>query len=133
MSVLSLSLSVCLCLSVSVCLSLSVCLCCLSVCVVCLSVCPSVRLSVHPSACLSVCLSVSLPVQLIDYIPYWYSGTLESLEELYLNDNPCLQMLPFELALCRRLSLMSIDGCPLGAMPPQVVDGGPSGIIMVRC
>jgi leucine-rich repeat protein SHOC2 len=58
-------------------------------------------------------------------------GTLESLEELYLNDNPCLQMLPFELALCRKLSLMSIDGCPLGAMPPQVVDGGPSGIIMV--
>ena len=41
-------------------------------------------------------------------------------------------MLPFELALCRKLSLMSIDGCPLGAMPVQVVEGGPSGVIMVN-
>ena len=65
-------------------------------------------------------------------IRLFFTGTLESLEELYLNDNPNLQMLPFELALCRKLALMSIEGCPLGRLPPQVVDGGPSAIIMVR-
>ena len=58
-------------------------------------------------------------------------GTLENLEELYLNDNPNLQSLPYELALCKRLALMSVEGCPLSRLPPHVVDGGPSAIIQV--
>ncbi len=58
-------------------------------------------------------------------------GTLENLEELYLNDNPSLQSLPYELALCKRLALMSVEGCPLSRLPPHVVDGGPSAIIQV--
>ena len=60
-----------------------------------------------------------------------FLGTLENLEELYLNDNPNLQSLPYELALCKRLALMSVEGCPLGRLPPHVVDGGPSAIIQV--
>ena len=58
-------------------------------------------------------------------------GTLENLEELYLNDNPNLQSLPYELALCRSLALMSVEGCPLSRLPLHVVDGGPSAIIQV--
>lgn len=57
------------------------------------------------------------------------SGTLEQLEELYLNDNPHLHSLPFELALCSKLSIMSIENCPLSHLPPQIVAGGPSFII----
>lgn len=56
-------------------------------------------------------------------------GTLENLEELYLNDNPNLHSLPFELALCSKLSIMSIENCPLSHLPPQIVAGGPSFII----
>jgi leucine-rich repeat protein SHOC2 len=56
-------------------------------------------------------------------------GTLENLEELYINDNPNLQTLPYELALCKKLALMSVEGCPLTRLPPHVVDGGPSSII----
>lgn len=59
-------------------------------------------------------------------------GTLENLEELYINDNPNLQSLPYELALCKKLALMSVEGCPLTRLPPHVVDGGPSSIIQVR-
>lgn len=59
------------------------------------------------------------------------AGTLENLEELYLNDNMNLQSLPYELALCKRLALMSVEGCPLSRLPPHVVDGGPSAIIQV--
>ena len=58
-------------------------------------------------------------------------GTLENLEELYLNDNPNLQSLPYELALCRSLALMSVEGCPLSRLPLHVVEGGPSAIIQV--
>ena len=58
-------------------------------------------------------------------------GTLENLEELYINDNPNLQSLPYELALCKKLALMSVEGCPLSRLPPHVVDGGPSAIIQV--
>lgn len=57
------------------------------------------------------------------------TGTLENLEELYLNDNPNLHGLPFELALCSKLSIMSIENCPLSHLPPQIVAGGPSFII----
>lgn len=56
------------------------------------------------------------------------SGRLECLEELYLNDNP-LQELPFELALCIKLQLMSVEGCPLGMIPQAAVEGGPSTIM----
>ena len=58
-------------------------------------------------------------------------GTLENLKELYLNDNPNLQSLPYELALCKRLELMSVEGCPLNRLPQLVVEGGPSAIIQV--
>ncbi|KAL0159787.1 hypothetical protein M9458_043512, partial [Cirrhinus mrigala] len=57
------------------------------------------------------------------------TGTLENLEDLYLNDNPNLHSLPFELALCSKLSIMSIENCPLSHLPPQIVAGGPSFII----
>ncbi|MEQ2214490.1 hypothetical protein XENOCAPTIV_009496, partial [Xenoophorus captivus] len=56
-------------------------------------------------------------------------GTLENLEELYLNDNPNLHSLPFELALCSKLCIMSIENCPLTHLPAQIVAGGPSFII----
>lgn len=63
-------------------------------------------------------------------LTWWLSsGTLENLEELYLNDNPNLHSLPFELALCSKLSIMSIENCPLSHLPPQIVAGGPSFII----
>ena len=55
-------------------------------------------------------------------------GNLQSLEELYLNDNP-LQVLPFELALCTKLALMSVEDCPLTQIPPLAVEGGPSTIM----
>ena len=58
-------------------------------------------------------------------------GMLENLEELYLNDNPNLQGLPFELAMCHSLALMSVEGCPLTKIPLHVVEGGPSAIIQV--
>lgn len=58
-----------------------------------------------------------------------FAGTLENLEELYLNDNPHLNSLPFELALCSKLSIMSIENCPLSTLPAQIVAGGPSFII----
>lgn len=75
---------------------------------------PWLTSSVHASTNSSWCLS---------------SGTLENLEELYLNDNPNLHSLPFELALCSKLSIMSIENCPLSHLPPQIVAGGPSFII----
>lgn len=59
-------------------------------------------------------------------------GTLENLESLYLNDNPNLQSLPFELALCSNLQIMSIENCPLSQIPAEIVSGGPSLVIQVR-
>lgn len=56
-------------------------------------------------------------------------GSLSKLEELYMNDNGDLQALPFELALCQNLQLMSVEGCPLSRMPAQAVEGGPSTIM----
>ena len=58
-------------------------------------------------------------------------GSLSKLEELYMNDNTDLHALPFELALCQNLQLMSVEGCSLGRMPPQAVEGGPSTIMQV--
>ncbi len=49
-----------------------------------------------------------------------------------MNDNLNLQNLPYELALCKRLALMSVEGCPLSRLPAHVVEGGPSAIIQVR-
>lgn len=59
-------------------------------------------------------------------------GTLESLETLYINDNPLLHNLPFELALCTNLLIMSIENCPLSQIPAEIVAGGPSLVIQVR-
>lgn len=58
-------------------------------------------------------------------------GTLENLENLYINDNLNLHNLPFELALCTNLQIMSIENCPLSHIPPEVVSGGPSLVIQV--
>ena len=54
------------------------------------------------------------------------------LESLYINDNPCLHNLPFELALCSSLQIMSIENCPLSQIPTEIVAGGPSLVIQVR-
>ena len=59
-------------------------------------------------------------------------GTLDTLESLYLNDNANLHNLPFELALCSSLQIMSIEQCPLSNMPFEIVQGGPSLVIQVR-
>lgn len=58
-------------------------------------------------------------------------GSLESLESLYINDNPTLQTLPFELALCSKLEIMSIENCQLNQIPTEIVQGGPSLVIQV--
>ena len=58
-------------------------------------------------------------------------GSLENLESLYINDNPNLQALPFELALCSKLEIMSIEQCPLSKIPTDIVAGGPSLVITV--
>ena len=63
--------------------------------------------------------------------PLFVAGKMESLEQLYLNDNDSLQVLPYELALCSALQIMSIENCPLGSFPVEVVNGGPSLVIQV--
>lgn len=55
-------------------------------------------------------------------------ANLENLESLYINDNPLIK-LPFGLALCQNLAIMSIENCPLSSIPQEVVAGGPSLII----
>ncbi|KAG1667911.1 Leucine-rich repeat protein soc-2 [Nymphon striatum] len=66
----------------------------------------------------------------LSYIPEEI-GTLENLESLYINDNPNLHNLPFELALCTNLQIMSIENCPLSQIPPEIVGGGPSLVIQI--
>jgi leucine-rich repeat protein SHOC2 len=56
-------------------------------------------------------------------------GQLEKLEQLYINDNPNLDVLPYELALCTNLQIMSIENCPLRSLPQEIVAGGPSLVI----
>ncbi|KFD61688.1 LOW QUALITY PROTEIN: hypothetical protein M514_04758 [Trichuris suis] len=56
-------------------------------------------------------------------------GTLENLKSLYINDNPSLHTLPYELALCQALEIMSIENCPLSQIPPEITAGGPSLVI----
>ena len=58
-------------------------------------------------------------------------GQLEKLEQLYINDNPNLDVLPYELALCTNLQIMSIENCPLRILPQEIVAGGPSLVIQV--
>lgn len=58
-------------------------------------------------------------------------GHLEQLKSLYLNDNPNLHSLPFELALCASLEIMSIERCPLTQIPTDIIEGGPSLVIQV--
>ena len=64
--------------------------------------------------------------------PSLVSATLESLQSLYINDNANLTNLPFELALCSKLEIMSIENCPLSQIPPEIVSGGPSLVIQVH-
>ena len=59
-------------------------------------------------------------------------GNLESLESLYINDNPNLHGLPYELVLCSSLQLLSLENCPLTLIPPEIVAAGPSLVIQVR-
>jgi len=59
------------------------------------------------------------------------AGALESLESLYINDNAELHSLPYELALCYNLQIMSIENCPLSKLPPEIVARGPSLVIQV--
>uniref|UniRef100_A0A0L8H9M8 Uncharacterized protein n=1 Tax=Octopus bimaculoides TaxID=37653 RepID=A0A0L8H9M8_OCTBM len=56
-------------------------------------------------------------------------GCLENLESLYINDNPELHSLPYELALCGNLQIMSIENCPLSQIPGEIVNKGPSLVI----
>uniref|UniRef100_A0A914HYP4 Disease resistance R13L4/SHOC-2-like LRR domain-containing protein n=1 Tax=Globodera rostochiensis TaxID=31243 RepID=A0A914HYP4_GLORO len=56
-------------------------------------------------------------------------GHLENLKSLYLNDNPNLHSLPFELVLCSSLEIMSIERCPLSQIPSDIIEGGPSLVI----
>lgn len=60
-----------------------------------------------------------------------FAGHLDCLKSLYLNDNPSLHNLPFELALCSSLEIMSIENCPLSQIPPEITAGGPSLVIQV--
>lgn len=41
-----------------------------------------------------------------------------------LQHNPSLHNLPFELALCAHLQIMSIENSPLSQIPPEIVAGG---------
>ena len=66
-------------------------------------------------------------------LKFFLIGKMESLEQLYLNDNDSLQSLPYELALCNALQIMSIENCPLSSFPAEVVAGGPSLVIQVQC
>lgn len=59
-------------------------------------------------------------------------GTLENLESLYINDNPELHSLPYELAYCSNLQIMSIENCPLSQIPAEIVARGPSLVIQVK-
>lgn len=63
---------------------------------------------------------------------YKFLGHLESLKSLYLNDNQNLHNLPFELALCASLEIMSIERCPLTQIPHDITEGGPSLVIQVN-
>jgi len=68
---------------------------------------------------------------MLDVVMSMLAGTLESLESLYVNDNPNLHNLPLELALCSSLQIMSIENCPLSQIPQEIVSGGPSLVIQV--
>ncbi len=74
---------------------------------------------------------LSIGENLLSYLPEEI-GSLENLESLYINDNPYLQALPFELALCSKLEIMSIENCPLSQIPAEIVAGGPSLVITVN-
>lgn len=67
---------------------------------------------------------------LLDFV-FCVLGSLENLESLYINDNPNLHNLPYELALCSNLQIMSIENCPLSQIPQEIVAEGPSLVIQV--
>ena len=67
----------------------------------------------------------------IIYVFLIFLGTLENLESLYINDNPELHSLPYDLAYCGNLQIMSIENCPLSQIPAEIVARGPSLVIQV--
>lgn len=75
---------------------------------------------------MALCTSLNLLIVVVVV-----SGALESLESLYINDNAELHSLPYELALCYNLQIMSIENCPLSQLPPEIVARGPSLVIQV--
>ena len=103
-----------------------------------------VRISSSISRQLSKLEYLSVGENTLSYLPEEI-GSLESLESLYINDNPTgrimldfklyenptLQTLPFELALCSKLEIMSIENCQLNQIPTEIVQGGPSLVIQV--
>lgn len=60
------------------------------------------------------------------FIFIYFVGKLSNLETLFLNDNYNLHDLPSELAMCRKLQIMSIENCPLSKIPNEVVSLGPT-------
>lgn len=79
------------------------------------------------------CLRYSLQktVRSVQCVRVTFPGNLDSLKSLYINDNSSLHNLPFELALCASLEIMSIENCPLSQIPPEITAGGPSLVIQV--
>ena len=77
--------------------------------------------------------TISTPLLIVNYVNIILSsGALQNLETLYINDNQELHNLPYELALCYNLQIMSIENCPLSKLPPEIVARGPSLVIQVR-
>ena len=50
-------------------------------------------------------------------------GMMDSLSELYINDNQDLHRLPMELSYCKNLQILSIEGCPLSEIPKDFLSG----------
>ena len=76
-------------------------------------------------------VNVKCMCTLMGIVLFTVAATLESLQSLYINDNANLTNLPFELALCSRLEIMSIENCPLTEIPHEIVSKGPSLVIQV--
>ncbi|VDP83248.1 unnamed protein product [Echinostoma caproni] len=56
-------------------------------------------------------------------------GQLQNLTHLYLKNNSPLDQLPIELACLPKLQILTLDGCNLRLLPPDVVQGGAGSVI----